>query len=160
MVNPQKWPPVFYIIIASLLWNFNFVWSGRLCVCTCNSSLIQCSLNVQCSTTAEVHYNIELFLTGLALVFFSCKLLLNYCAHTSEVMAAILDGETCPLMTFCLRDGFFRSPRLDTRLLILILYLLPVSLNSENTRKTRVKEKWKTIIIMYISSTLQVIQNL
>ena len=52
-------------------------------------------------------------------------------------MTAILDGSTCPLMTFCLREGFFRSPRLDTRLLILILYLFPVSLNSEWIRETQ-----------------------
>ena len=37
-------------------------------------------------------------------------------------------------MTLCLRLGFLRSPRLETRLLIRCLYLLPVSLNSVNTR--------------------------
>ena len=74
----------------------------------------------------------------------------NHCCKsllTSEVMVAILDGDTCPLMTFCLREGFFRSPRFDTRLLIFILYLFPVSLNSDwirETRSRRIKEHTTT----------------
>ena len=53
---------------------------------------------------------------------------------TSVVMVAILEVEMVPDMTLCLRLGFLRSPRLDTRLRILCLYLFPVSLNSLNTR--------------------------
>ena len=53
---------------------------------------------------------------------------------TSVVMLAILSGGTCPLMTFCMSPGFLRSPRLATRLRTQVLYLLPVSPNSENTR--------------------------
>ena len=53
-----------------------------------------------------------------------------YNIHTSVVMTAILAGVICPQITFCLRLGFFMSPRLEMRLLTLCLYLPPVSLNS------------------------------
>ena len=68
-------------------------------------------------------------------------------------MTAILDGGTCPLMTFCLKEGFLRSPRFDTRLLILILYLFPVSLNSENTRESnKLRRNRQLINKVYLSS--------
>ena len=50
---------------------------------------------------------------------------------TSVVMVAILLGEIVPLITLCFKFGFFKSPKLDTRLRTHCLYLLPVSRNSE-----------------------------
>ena len=60
--------------------------------------------------------------------------------HTSVVMMAICEGVMAPEMTFCLRLGLRRSPRLATRLRTFILYLLPVSLNSEKISEHQLRK--------------------
>ena len=55
-------------------------------------------------------------------------------------MTAILSGVIWPQITFCLRLGFFMSPRFEIRLLTRCLYLLPVSRNSPKICKLLVKE--------------------
>ena len=62
------------------------------------------------------------------------------CTHTSVVMTAICEGVMAPEITFCLRLGLQRSPRLATRLLTFILYLLPVSINSEKISEHQLRK--------------------
>lgn len=61
---------------------------------------------------------------------------------TSAVMVAISAGEMVPAITCCLRVRFLASPKLETRLRTLCLYLLPVSPKLSNMREGElVKDK-------------------